>query len=354
MQLLAAHPINERVRYDATSHLDYDFQPKESPEIAQSLLQLPPGYNPKTLAFAAALRAQTSDNAQLVDAMLHFFHEKKFSYTLEPPLLGEQAVDEFLFSTQAGFCEHYASAFVVLMRAMGIPARVVTGYQGGEINPVDGYMEIRQADAHAWAEVWLQKRGWVRVDPTAAVAPERVQKNLASVIPRTTLGGLLTLNSGKGSLLGTLHLDWSALNNAWNQWVLNYSPEKQKSFIRSLGFDDPDWGTLITLMTVLGVAVTAAIATPLLRQRQKIDPTLALYLSLCHQLARLGYPRAPHEGPRSYGQRLAATDASLSAPRKAAIARFLALYESLRYAPPARTQPKAALSELKNLLAECK
>jgi transglutaminase-like putative cysteine protease len=354
MELLTTRPINERVRYDAASHVDYNFQPTETSERLQYWLQLPSGYNPQTLAFAKSLRAQTTDNAQLVFTVLRFFRDNKFSYTLEPPLLGQHAVDEFLFSTRAGFCEHYAGAFVVLMRAMDIPARVVTGYQGGEINPVDGYMEIRQADAHAWAEVWLEKRGWVRVDPTAAVAPERIKKNLISVIPRTTLGGLITLNTGKGSLLGSLHLDWSAINNAWNQWVLNYSPEKQKSFIRSLGFNDADWGTLIALMTAFGAAVTAVIAVPLLMHRNKVDPLRALYQAFCQQLARLGYPRAAHEGPRSYGQRVAAADSSLNAARKAAVTRFLALYESLQYGPPAQKQAKAAFSELKNLLAECK
>ncbi len=354
MQLSAARPINERVRYDATSFIDYDLQPTEPVANLRNGLQLPPGFNPKTLAFAAALRAPSGDTTQSINAVLQFFHGQKFSYTLEPPLLGENAVDEFLFATQAGFCEHYAGAFVVLMRAMGIPARVVTGYQGGEINSVDGYMEVRQSDAHAWAEVWLDNRGWVRVDPTAAVAPERVQKNLTSVIPRTTLGGLINLSGGNGNLFGELRVNWGALNNAWNQWVLNYSLEKQRSFIQSLGFEDADWKTLISLMSVLGVAVMAVIAIPLVMNRQKIDPAQELYVALCQQMARLGYPRAAHEGPRTYRLRLTAADSTLTPPRKAAVARFLALYESIRYGILGQQLPKAGLSQLKNLLAECK
>ena len=354
MQLMTVRPINDRIRYDVTSRVDYDLQANESPFNLIAALQLPSGFNPKTLAFAATLRARYNDNAQLINLVLRFFHDQQFSYTLEPPLLGEHAVDEFLFTTRAGFCEHYAGAFVVLMRAMGIPARVVTGYQGGDVNPVDGYMEIHQSDAHAWAEVWAQGRGWVRIDPTAAVAPERVQKNLTSVIPRTTLGGLLTLNTGHGSLLGTLRLNWAAMNNAWNQWVLNYSPEKQKSFIQSLGFDDVDWKTLIGLMTVLGVAVTAVIAIPLVAQKQKADPVQTLYHALCRQLAGFGYPRAPHEGPRSYAQRLAAASSSLSAQRKNAALRFLERYESMKYGLPNATSQKTNLLELKNLLTACK
>jgi transglutaminase-like putative cysteine protease len=353
MQLLAMRPVTERLRYDATSFIDYDLQPAK-PANLNAWLQLPPGFNPKTLAFSAGLRAQSSDNAQLINTVLRFFHGQKFSYTLEPPLLGKDAVDEFLFTTQAGFCEHYASAFVVLMRAMGIPARVVTGYQGGDINPVDGFMEVRQSDAHAWAEVWLDNRGWVRFDPTAAVAPERIQKNMTDVIPRTTLGGLINLNGGKGTWLGNLRLNWGAINNAWNQWVLNYSPEKQKSFIQSLGFNDVDWKTLISLMSVLGIAVMAVIGVPLVLNWQKTDPLQSLYISLCQQMSRRGYPRAAHEGPRAYQSRLAAAGTLLTPVQKNAAARFLALYESLRYGKPEPQLLKTRLSQLKNLVVECK
>jgi transglutaminase-like putative cysteine protease len=354
MQLLSLRPINDRVRYDTTSFTDYRLQPSDTLLDLRNWLQLPPGFNPRTLALAADMRRQSNNPDQLIDAVLQFFHGQKFTYTLEPPLLGEHAVDEFLFSTQAGFCEHYSGAFVFLMRALGIPARVVTGYQGGEINPVDGYMVVRQSDAHAWAEVWLPERGWLRVDPTAAVAPERVQKSLTSVIPRTTLSGLMHFSSESGSVLGTLRLNWSALNNAWNQWVLNYSPSKQQSFIQSLGFENADWELLIVLLTLLGTGVMALVAIPLLVHRQKVDPLQALYISLCQHMARLGHPRAIHEGPRSYGQRLSAAGSALSERRKAALTHFLSLYESLKYGAQPHKLPKGALSELKIYLSECK
>jgi len=354
MQVLALRPVNERLRYDVTSFIDYDLQPNEAKTDLRNWLQLPPGFDPKSLAFAAKLRAQSSDNAVIADTLLKFFHGQNFSYTLQPPLLGDNAIDEFLFTTQAGFCEHYAGSFVFLMRAAGIPARVVTGYQGGEINPVDGYMEVRQSDAHAWAEVWLAQRGWVRFDPTAAVAPERIQKNLTSIIPRTTLGGLINLRGGKGSWLSKLRFDWGAVNNAWNQWVLNYSPEKQKNFLQSLGFKDVDWQTLILLMSVIGFAVVAVITVPLVMHRQKVDPVQALYHFLCQQLARSGYAREKHEGPRDYRLRLTAADSSLPPARKLAVERFLKHYESLRYATTDPQQTKSGLSQLKTLLAECK
>jgi hypothetical protein len=273
---------------------------------------------------------------------------------LQPPLLGDDAIDEFLFSTQAGFCEHYAGAFVFLMRAMGVPARVVTGYQGGEINPVDGYLEVRQADAHAWAEIWLDQRGWVRYDPTAAVAPERVQKSLVSVIPRTTLGGLITLHPGKESILSKLRFNWEAVNNAWNQWVLNYSPEKQKSFLQSLGLKDVEWENMIKLMTIIGAAVVGLMSLPLMLNRQKKDPLLNVYLTLCQVMARAGYPREKHEGPRDYRLRLTADVSKLTPTRKNAVDRFLRLYESLRYADLQAQQSKSGFTQLKSLLSECK
>ncbi|HXA47393.1 MAG TPA: DUF3488 and transglutaminase-like domain-containing protein, partial [Burkholderiaceae bacterium] len=354
MQVRTAHPINTRLRYDALSFVDYDLDAGETPEALREWLQLPPDYNPQTLAFAEQMRSQSNDDGFLVNAVLNFFRKQGFRYTLQPPLLGENSIDEFLFTTQAGFCEHYAGSFVFLMRAMGIPARVVNGYQGGEVNPVDGFMQIRQSDAHAWAEVWLPRRGWVRVDPTAAVAPERVQKNLASVIPRTTLGGLIKLSNAKDSWLSKWRFNTAAINNAWNQWVLNYSPEKQRNFLQALGFENADWQTMITLMAALGGAVVMLMAIPLVMKRQKVDPLQALYNFLCQQLARSGYPREKHEGPRDYRLRVTAANSTLAPARKSAVDRFLKLYESLRYAPMAPQQIKGGVAQLKSLLSECK
>lgn len=354
MQVMALRAINERTRYDVTSYIDYTLQPTQTKNSMLEWLQLPINSNPQARAFAAKMRAQSTDHAVLANMLLQFFHGQHFSYTLQPPLLGDNAVDEFLFSTQAGFCEHYAGSFVFLMRAMGVPARVVTGYQGGEINPVDGYMEVRQSDAHAWAEVWLDQRGWVRYDPTAAVAPERVQRSLTSLIPRTTLGGLITLSGGKEGLLSKLRFDWGAVNNAWNQWVLNYSPEKQKSFLQSLGLKDVDWNTMIILMSVIGIIVVGVMGIPLMVRRQKVDPVQSLYLFLCQNMARAGYPRDKHEGPHDYRQRLTAADSSLPPARKQAVDRFLRLYTSLRYAEIKPQQAKSSFTQLKSLLAECK
>jgi len=317
-------------------------------------VRLPRAYNARTLEFAARLRQQGDDKLQRINAALMFFRNGKFTYTLEPPLLGVHTVDDFLFSTRAGFCEHYASAFVVLMRALDIPARVVTGYQGGEINPVDGYMTVRQSDAHAWAEVWLENRGWIRVDPTAAVAPERIERNLVTVIPRRLFGGLVNLNLGKNSWLSDIRLNWDAVTNGWNQWVLNYTPARQRSFIRSLGFDDADWRTLIGLLFSVSVLVMAAIAYLLIMKRPKRDPVQAVYAKFCDEFARRGLRRAGHEGPRAYLVRLTAPDSPLAADKKIAAARFLHFYEAVQYGTVAKLSSASTVSQLKSLLVECR
>ncbi|WP_019141721.1 transglutaminase TgpA family protein [Noviherbaspirillum massiliense] len=357
LEILATRPLNERVRYDAASFLDYALQPEESRHALQAWLALPPGFNPRTLEFGAQLRRQHGSDNAVIDAVLRYFRKENFRYTLEPPPLGRDVADEFLFSTRAGFCEHYSNAFVILMRAAGIPARVVTGYQGGEVNPDDGFLTVRQSDAHAWAEVWLEHLGWTRVDPTAAVAPERIETNLGNVLPRRVLGGLVTFDAGKESWLSSLYrlrYSWEALNNAWNQWVLSYTPERQRNFLKWLGFEDVSWRTLAILMTALGCAVLALTMLPLLFQRRKTDPVDALFQTLCKNMARRGIARAVHEGPRAYAARLTAQESPLPPNQKAAAAGFLTLYEHLRYGLPDEKATDGALTQLKSLLAECR
>lgn len=356
LQVMSTQPITVRVRYDVVSHLGYALQAGERPPGLQRWLRLPPSYNPRTLQFAQHLRNENEGDVQRVNAVLRHFREQEFRYTLEPPPLGRDSIDDFLFETRAGFCEHYSSAFVVLMRAMGIPARVVTGYQGGELNPVDGYMAVRQSDAHAWAEVWLERRGWTRVDPTAAVAPSRVEQGIGNALPRRALGGLITFDGSNSEFLRglqRLRQNWDAVTNAWNQWVLNYTPEKQRNFFKSLGFDNVDWRTMALVMTAVGVLMSAAIMLPLMLQQRKRDPVEAIYRLLCERLARQGFPRAMHEGPREYARRLTAAGSPLPTAQKAALARFLQLYETVRYGRP-ESLPPSFLKQLKQLSAECR
>ncbi|MDB5825136.1 MAG: hypothetical protein JWR21_3840 [Herminiimonas sp.] len=336
LQIVARDAISERVRYEAVSSVDYDLEADQPLEAMRQWMALPAGQNPQTRALTADLRQRERSPERMVSAVLRMFRAQNFRYTLSPPALGANPIDDFLLSTRAGFCEHYASAFVVMMRMMEIPARVVTGYQGGEINPVDGYMTVRQSDAHAWAEVWLAGRGWVRIDPTAAIAPDRVEQNLESVIPPQLLGGLFTLDQQHGALssaLDQVRQNWEAVNNDWNQWVLDYTPTRQRNFIQSLGFRNGDWQTLTLLMVAIGIAVMTIVALPLVRHWQQRDRVEALYAAFCNNLAQRGFPRAVHEGPRAFRERLLASELPLQPAKLAAMRSFLELYEEARYAP---------------------
>lgn len=336
-QLINNAPVTARMRYEMSSTLRYQANTEETPAQLQRALQLPPHRNPRALALAAEWRAQQSDPAQLITTALRYFNQEKFSYTLEPPLLGSNSVDEFLFETRQGFCEHYASAFVYLMRAAGIPARVVTGYQGGEFNSFGNYYIVRQSDAHAWAEVWLTGRGWVRVDPTAAIAPERVAKNLASAVQDNTALPFMLRNPPRW--LSKLRLNIDALSNSWNLWVLGYDPEKQFALLTRLGMKDVSWQKLARNL-MLGLAlVVALLALVMFRHLYKRDPDRihVAWLKLCKRLAKAGLPRAAHEGALDYAQRVGSLRPTL-APELQEIAQR---YVQLRYG----VQPSDKVSE---------
>jgi transglutaminase-like putative cysteine protease len=340
-ELRAERAVDERLRYEVASQLDYQLDPLLLPE-RERWLALPPGFNPKSVQAGLDLRKQ-ADPAMRVRAVLARFRNEAFSYTLEPPALGPNSVDDFLYQTRAGFCEHYAGAFVVLMRAAGVPARVVTGYQGGEFNPVDGFLAVRQSDAHAWAEVWLEQRGWVRVDPTAAVAPERVQRNLARALPDSgVFGNLINLDLARDSWLGQLRFRLGALNNGWNQWVLNYDPKRQHKLIETLGESMFNWRYLAALAALVALGFVARAR----HLRKEKDPVDTLYSALCLQLGRLGVARAADEGPNAYARRLAG--AALAPPAKAAAIDFLALYSACKYGP--RAPDRQLVPTLKRLL----
>ncbi|VXB24209.1 DUF3488 and transglutaminase-like domain-containing protein [Massilia sp. 9I] len=355
LEVSTERPMSARVRYTMISYPDYALDGREALDDPSQWLLLPYGYNPKALAAGLALRKEASP-VRRIEQVLRQFREQPYSYTLEPPLLGRHSIDEFLYRTRAGFCEHYSGAFVFLMRAAGIPARVVAGYQGGELNPIDGYVTVRQSDAHAWAEVWLRGRGWVRVDPTAAVAPERVRRNLAAAVEAPApfgidaLRGLSVFTSDADSLLGRLRNAIGAVNNGWNQWVLNYTPERQRGFMKTLQSGLAGWRVAALIMLGAGVLLLARI----LYLRRAIDPVEAVYSSLCKRLALLGLARAADEGPTAYAARIAATQ-QLAPPSREAAAEFLRRYSAWRYAPPQSAPGSTArqlAATLKRLLSQ--
>lgn len=349
-QLLAKAPVRTRLRYEMRSYPDLSAGLDESPAVLSAALQLPPRSNPRARAMALAWRADLGiDDAALIQRMLDFYRRQFFSYTLSPPLLGEDSVDEFLFDSRRGFCEHFAASFVFMMRAAGIPARVVTGYQGGEINPVDGSLIVRQYDAHAWSEVWEKGRGWVRIDPTAAIAPSRIEANLAAALPQGE--PLPFLARPEFLWLHELRYRWDALANTWNQWVLGYNPERQREFLAGLGMRFPDWQKMTIVMTALCAILLAGFAVWAVGSWRRIDPALAAWNRLSRKLERRGprrvggrgprrvgglgprrvgghgLARLPWEGPRDYAERVGE-----KLPKLAGEIRLIAaIYEQLRY-----------------------
>jgi protein-glutamine gamma-glutamyltransferase len=266
------------------------------------------------------------------------FRNQNFFYTTAPPPLHDNPVDEFLFSTRAGFCEHYASSFAVLMRAAGIPARIVTGYQGGELNTVGNYLTVRQADAHAWVEVWLNNDGWVRVDPTAAVSPARIEAGVVAAVPASEA---LPMLRGEYAWLREARLTWDSLANSWNQVVLGYTQDRQRQLMRQVGIDDATWKSLATIMVVATGAITLLLAALMLRKLRAMrpDPIAAAYARFCRRLARHGVARHPSEGPDAFCKR-----ASIIRPELAsAIGSISSLYIRLRYGNTAHATDAAQL-----------
>lgn len=291
-------------------------------------LQLPQGRNPRTVALARQLRSAVPSDAAFVDAALAHFRAEPFVYTLQPPMLsGGHPVDQFMFRTQRGFCEHYASAFTTLARAAGVPARVVTGYQGGEFNPLSERLVVRQSEAHAWSEVWLEGRGWTRVDPTGAVAPERIELSLGEALPEGERVPGSALKGFRG--LRTLSQGWDALNSMWTDWVLGYGPERQLALLARLGMPGADWRTLVLAMTAFVAAIMLTLAVWLgLRLRPPPAPeALRLYREFCRRLERRGLARAPQEGPRDFAERIATQRPALAE----SVRQITRLYTALRY-----------------------
>ncbi len=325
-QLLLRRKATTRQRFELSAHTAYRTGPLGEDQRRLGL-QLPPASNPRTRDLARQWSALAP--ADIVRTALALFREQPFWYTRQPPPLGDDAIDQFLFDSRRGFCEHYAAAFVTLMRGAGVPARVVTGYQGGESNPLADYLIVRQSSAHAWAEVWLQDQGWVRVDPTAVIPAERVAADTDIARFRSTAAPLLDINvAWLARTMARLRYGWDAVNNAWNQWVLGYNDQRQQELLRKLGLDRFGWQGAVAIMAGAIALVLAGVAIQLgLRARGRPDRVVRAYQRYCRRLERVGLGRAPQEGPWNFARRAAAARPDL-AP---AIDEITALYIGLRY-----------------------
>ena len=340
LQWLTSQPITDVVRYKAESYPQFTHGPDTLTASLRPYTELPAGFNPRTLALAQQMRSDpkiapqpNQDNTPaLVNAALTRLRTGGYLYTLEPGVYGQHTADEFWFDRKEGFCEHIASAFVVLMRALDIPARIVTGYQGGDLNPVDNAWTVRQSDAHAWAEVWMAGRGWVRVDPTGAVSPGRVGAFQRLRAPQGAFASAVGSFVGPG-LGQNLRAFWEATNNRWNQWVLNYTQSRQLDLLKTLGFESPSWQDLTTVLGGL-IALTALGGMGWgLWQRGQHDPWLRLLAQARLRLARAGLDLPATLPPRAMATRIQAQ----FGPAGTAVADWLLRLEQLRYAPPTNT-----------------
>jgi transglutaminase-like putative cysteine protease len=342
LQWSADRPVFERLRFSASARTQFRHGPPVSTPDLRLHVELPPGYNPRTLAWAAALRREpryaAADAQTLAAALLQHIRTGAYTYTLAPGTYGRDAIDEFWLDRKEGFCEHFAAAFVVVMRALDVPARVVTGFQGADPVLADDYLVVRQSYAHAWAEYWQAGPGWVRVDPTAAVAPDRIvtSRNLAPA-PGLVAGAIGTVNP---ALLAQLRAAWEALDNRWNQWVLNYSRGQQLDVLKGLGMRSPSWEDLALLL--IGALSTLALAGAAWAwwDRHRVDPWVRQRERLLGALRSLGLAAAAHDPPRLLAQRVRARFAADGE----AFAALIDQLERQRYTRAALERPDRTLT----------
>ena len=330
-QMRSREPVNILKAYSIGSHLNYRIDAESSPAELQRYLNFNSRINPRTIAFGKEMRTKYPDNKVLIEELMRKYN-REFTYTLEPPRLGANPMDEFLFETKIGFCEHYAGSFALIMRAAGVPARVVTGYQGGEVNPVSRQLVVKQSDAHAWTEVWLADLGWLRVDPTFAVSPLRINRGISAALgPSGVFDNLV--EADKLGLLRNLAYTWDAVNTEWNRWVVGFNQDRQRGMFEGIGIPDVDWQT-IAIWLIGGVFVTGGgVGMVLLARtyRSRKSALDAAFDRFCAAMARHGVVRGLAEGPVDFLHRIE-RDAPQAYPEAKNV---IDAYIAARYAPSA-------------------
>ncbi len=345
--------LEDEYQYTARSWPEVSFEYELSDWRRNTELSLPVGENPLTRAFSRKLYRESRSDRSFVDAVLQKFNREEYSYTLNPPILGENPMDQFLFQSRRGFCEHYAYAFVVMMRAAGIPARVIAGYQGGEVNPVNKTVIVHQFDAHAWAEVWLQGEGWVRIDPTAAVAPDRIEWGLERAVAAE---GSFLSNSPLSPLrfrsviwINKLRLRYDALTWQWQKWIVGYDSQTQFDFLkRYLGEISSRKFGLILLGSWALILIPVGLSLLAKRDIKRVTPLDKQYLLFCGKLEKLGVVRRVGEAPGEFCGRAAKELPHLASD----IEQLTRLYSGLAYANSRAEQGDmaGALKELKRVV----
>ena len=338
-QSQTTRPVTARTAIDLEARPETRPGLDENPQILSEALRLPRTGNPRAHRLAARLRADTPEAS--IAAILAWFSDGDFVYTLQPPLLDYNSIDFFLFDTRQGFCEHYAGAFVFLARATGVPARVVTGYQGGKINR-EGIFTVRQSDAHAWAEVWFATRGWVRVDPTGLVSPQRIDGGLSDALS----DGLPFMLRPENAWMRGLRDRWEALASRWNEVVIGFDAREQQKFFANLGFEYFSKAKALGWIALVCAAFLLAFYYLAQRRPNDSDPLDRAWARFSVRMARRGLARKPSEGPFDYAHRLA-----IACPRQATTLKAIcADYAYLRYRPPVSDTRLARLIHTINTL----
>ena len=345
MQLLNDRPVHSVYRYHLSSALNYQYDVNTVINL-ETALTVPANTAPKTRQFVKQLKIKNYTEISFITAVLNHFKNEAFYYTRKPPKLYSDHTDEFLFETRRGYCVHYASAFAIMMRLANIPARVVSGYQGGEVNPFSKNLIVRQSDAHAWVEVWLKNQGWVRFDPTSIIPDHRVE-HTEDILQRQSRNQQAKFLLEKGWLshnLRKVRLAFDAVQSRWNSWVVGYDHQRQTNFFSFLGIDHFSI-VHIGLLMATSMAVAFFILGLLLFRRQKKpeQPILMLYELFCRKLARCGFEKQASETASAYAQRIITKRADLECD----VVRINKLYNQLRYAHHA---PKDLIGEFKALI----
>jgi protein-glutamine gamma-glutamyltransferase len=334
-----AYPLSQRESYSVVSQLNYRLDAIDDRELADNA-SLPHEGNPETRRVAAQWMAEAGSAEKLMERIFALFN-KEFYYTVTPPALGENSVDDFLWRSHQGFCEHFASSFVFFMRAAGIPARVVVGYQGGDLNSVDNYLMVHQRDAHAWAEVWLGERGWVMFDPTAAVAPDRINKGISESLSTKDKQLVGKPFGSSVKVLFMLRERWDALNYQWTRWVMNYDADLQGQLLEKiLGEFSPVrmavWvvGVLSAVLALLALMVVGRLRKPPVSDERK------LYQQICTKLSGAGFKPLAGEPPRQFFLRVAAIRPDLAS----SLLHIANLFDAMAYGNDAVAKAKLVSS----------
>jgi len=329
LQILALQPVDKVTRYELRSYTRYRIEPNASPQL-QRYLDLPANFAPRSQQLVHSWQQQLNTPQQLIQKALDYFRNEEFYYSRQPPLLFDDPVDEFLFQTRKGYCEHYASAFTVMMRQAGIPARVVTGYQGGEMNPLSDYMIVRQSDAHAWSEVWIEGLGWLRVDPTSVIPPQRIESaaDLLRRQPQDSRQRQLIELSWLGQSVRQARYAWDAVNNRWNQWIVGFNEKRQLALLSSLGMPDIQWQGMTLLLFTLLAAVLLLFGFYLLRRTNPPrDPASQLYQRFLVKIEKAGFSKQESESALSFASRIKSRRQDLAKD----VDNITRVYNKLRY-----------------------